>query len=101
MVGALILGVVAGFIARMLIPNDAFEHLEGVKSWLATIVLGLVGAFVGWLIFAGLFNIGDDDVWDLGGLIGAVIGTILVLLVATFLMRRMGRAGPGPGGRTV
>lgn len=97
MVMALILGVVAGAVARLVIPGDAFEHLEGVKSWLATIVLGLVGAFVGWLIFAGLFNIGDDDIWDFGGLIGAVIGSILVLLVASFLMRRMGR----PGRRTV
>jgi hypothetical protein len=26
MVGALILGIVAGGLARLLIPNDAFEH---------------------------------------------------------------------------
>ena len=29
MVGALILGLVAGALARLVIPNDAFEHLEG------------------------------------------------------------------------
>jgi hypothetical protein len=38
MVGALILGIVAGGLALLLIPNEAFEHLEGVKSWLVTIV---------------------------------------------------------------
>ena len=57
MVGALILGLLAGAIARLVIPGDAFEQLEGWKSWAATLVLGLVGAFVGWLIFAGLLGI--------------------------------------------
>jgi uncharacterized membrane protein YeaQ/YmgE (transglycosylase-associated protein family) len=91
MIGALILGLVAGALARLVIPNDAFEHLEGWKSWLATIVLGLVGAFVGWLIFTGLFGIGDTDVFDLGGLIGAIIGSILVLLAVGWFLRRTGR----------
>jgi uncharacterized membrane protein YeaQ/YmgE (transglycosylase-associated protein family) len=91
MIGALILGLVAGAVARLVIPNDAFEHLEGWKSWLATIVLGLVGAFVGWLIFTGLFGIGDTDVFDLGGLIGAIIGSILVLLAVGWFLRRTGR----------
>ena len=80
MIGALILGIVAGAIARMLIPGDALETLEGWKSWLATIVLGLVGAFVGWLIFTGLLGIGDSDKFDLGGVVGAVVGSVLVLL---------------------
>ena len=40
MVGALILGLVAGFIARAVIPNDAFESLSGPKSWVVSIVLG-------------------------------------------------------------
>lgn len=91
MVGALILGLVAGALARLVIPNDAFEHLEGWKSWLATIVLGLVGAFVGWFIFTVVFGIGDTDVFDLGGIIGAIIGSILVLLVVGWFLRRTGR----------
>jgi uncharacterized membrane protein YeaQ/YmgE (transglycosylase-associated protein family) len=99
MIGALILGLVAGAVARLVIPNDAFEHLEGWKSWLATIVLGLVGALVGWLIFTGLFGIGDTDVFDLGGLIGAIIGSILVLLVVGWFLRRTGRAPQRPTDR--
>jgi uncharacterized membrane protein YeaQ/YmgE (transglycosylase-associated protein family) len=91
MIGALILGIVAGGLARLMIPNDAFEHLEGAKSWLVTIVLGLVGAFVGWLVFTGLFGIGDDDMFDLGGVIGAIIGSVLVLVGAGWLLRRTGR----------
>ena len=88
MIGALILGVVAGGVARLVIPNDAFEHLRGWRSWVVTILLGLVGALVGWLIFTGLFGIGDTDVFDLGGVIGAVIGAILVLLVVGGIARR-------------
>jgi uncharacterized membrane protein YeaQ/YmgE (transglycosylase-associated protein family) len=91
MIGALILGLVAGGVARLVIPNDAFEHVEGWKSWLATVLLGLVGALVGWLIFTGLFGIGDTDVFDLGGLIGAIIGSILVLLAVGWVLRRTGR----------
>lgn len=91
MIGALVLGIVAGGLARLVIPNDAFEHLEGWKSWLVTIVLGLVGAFVGWLVFAGIFNIGDDAVFDLGGLIGAVVGSVVVLAVVSWFMRRTRR----------
>jgi hypothetical protein len=40
-----------------------------------------------------LIGIGDDNVFDLGGIIGAVIGSILVLLVAGWVIRRMGSGG--------
>jgi uncharacterized membrane protein YeaQ/YmgE (transglycosylase-associated protein family) len=91
-IGALILGLVAGAIGRALLPNDAFEGLSGGASWLASIVLGLVGAFVGYLIFTSLLGIGDDDAFDLGGLLSAVIGVLIVLLLAGWLMgnRRRG-----------
>jgi uncharacterized membrane protein YeaQ/YmgE (transglycosylase-associated protein family) len=91
MIGALILGLVAGALARLVIPNDALKHLEGWRSWLATIVLGLVGALVGWLIFTRLFGIGDTDVFDLGGVIRAIIGSILVLVAVGWFLRRTGR----------
>lgn len=91
MIGALILGIVAGAIARLVIRGDAFEHMEGVTSWLVTLALGLVGAFLGWLVFTGLFGIGDDDAFDLGGIVGAIVGSVLVLLIANFVLQRMGR----------
>jgi uncharacterized membrane protein YeaQ/YmgE (transglycosylase-associated protein family) len=95
MVGALILGVVAGFIARALVPNDAFEHMSGPRSWAVSVVLGLVGAFVGYLIFNRVLGIGDDDIFDLGGIVGAIIGSVLVLLVAGWALRRTGRSHRG------
>ncbi|HMF82150.1 MAG TPA: GlsB/YeaQ/YmgE family stress response membrane protein [Acidimicrobiia bacterium] len=88
MVGALILGIVAGGVARLVIPNDAFEHIRGWRSWVVTILLGLVGALVGWLIFTGIFGIGDSDAFDLGGVVGAIIGSILVLVIVGAIVRR-------------
>ncbi|UGS38778.1 GlsB/YeaQ/YmgE family stress response membrane protein [Capillimicrobium parvum] len=97
MIGALILGLVAGVIGRALVPNDAFEHMRGPASWLVSIVLGLVGAFVGYLIFTRVLGIGDDDAFDLGGILSAIIGVVIVLLLANLLLR--GRGG-GRGART-
>ena len=53
--------------------------------------MGLVGAAVGWLIFTAGLGIGDEDVFDWGGILSALIGVIIVLLLAGFLMRRAGR----------
>jgi uncharacterized membrane protein YeaQ/YmgE (transglycosylase-associated protein family) len=97
MIGALILGLVAGFIGRALVPNDAFSSLSGPKSWLVSIVLGLVGAAVGWAIFTALLGIGDDDMFDLGGLLSAIIGVVIVLLIAGLVMRRGSAGSKRPG----
>jgi uncharacterized membrane protein YeaQ/YmgE (transglycosylase-associated protein family) len=91
MIGALILGLVAGFIGRALVPNDVFSGMDrGPKSWAASILLGLVGAFVGYLIFTRGLGIGDDDAFDLGGILSAIIGVVIVLVGAGFVMRRTG-----------
>jgi uncharacterized membrane protein YeaQ/YmgE (transglycosylase-associated protein family) len=89
-IGALILGIVAGAIGRALMPNDAFEGLSGAASWLASLLLGLVGAFVGYLIFTRLIGIGDDDAFDLGGILSAIIGVLIVLLLAGLVMGNRG-----------
>ena len=91
MIGAIILGLVAGAVARMLMPRDVFHRMSGPTSWLVSFVIGLIGAFVGWLLFAKLFGIGDDDIFDLEGIVGAVIGTLIVLPFASWLLRRSAR----------
>ncbi len=101
MIGALILGLVAGVIGRMLMPGDVFRHMSGPSSWLVSLVLGLAGAALGWFIFTYLLGIGDDDVFDLGGLLSAVIGVLILLPIAGFVLRRTGmsperRPPPGP-----
>lgn len=88
MCGALLLGLFCGAIARMLIPRDAFRGMSGPKSWGVSILLGLAGAVVGWLIFTLGFGIGDKNIFDWGGVLGALIGTLIVVPIASFFMKR-------------
>ena len=73
MIGAIILGLLAGFIARALLPG---KQDIGV---LWTLVLGLAGSIVGFLIFTELLGIGDNEAFDLGGLVGSIIGAMILL----------------------
>jgi uncharacterized membrane protein YeaQ/YmgE (transglycosylase-associated protein family) len=86
MIGALILGLVSGFIGRALVTNDVFEEMKGPASWAVSILLGLVGAWVGYMIFTRGLGIGDDDAFDWGGILSAVIGVVIVLVLAGFVV---------------
>jgi uncharacterized membrane protein YeaQ/YmgE (transglycosylase-associated protein family) len=90
MIGAIILGFLAGVIGRVLMPGDVFRHMSGPASWATSLVLGLVGAWVGWLIFTKLLGIGDDAIFDLGGILSAIIGVLIVLPLAGIVLRRTG-----------
>jgi uncharacterized membrane protein YeaQ/YmgE (transglycosylase-associated protein family) len=73
MIGAILLGIIAGFLARALMPG------KDPMGFFATILLGLAGAVVGFLLFTELLGIGDNQAFDLGGLIGAIIGAMILL----------------------
>jgi uncharacterized membrane protein YeaQ/YmgE (transglycosylase-associated protein family) len=73
MIGAIILGIVAGFLGRALMPG------KDPMGFLMTILLGLAGSVVGFLIFTELLGIGDDKIFDLGGLVGSIIGVMILL----------------------
>jgi uncharacterized membrane protein YeaQ/YmgE (transglycosylase-associated protein family) len=90
MIGALILGFLAGVIGRLLMPGDVFRHMSGPASWLVSLLLGLAGAALGWFLFTDLLGIGDDDMFDLGGIVSAIIGVLILLPVAGFVLRRTG-----------
>jgi uncharacterized membrane protein YeaQ/YmgE (transglycosylase-associated protein family) len=87
MVGAVLLGLFCGVVARALIPGDAFQHMRGPKSWLVSLGLGLGGALLGYLIFTVLLGIGDTDIFDWGGVLSALIGTVIVVLVAGLFLK--------------
>ncbi len=88
MIGALLLGLFCGVVARVLVPGDVFRHMSGPVSWLVSVALGLAGAAVGYLIFTLGLGIGDTSVFDWGGVLSALIGTVIVLVIVTFLARR-------------
>ena len=98
MIGALLLGLFCGIVARVLVPGDAFRNMKGPVSWLVSIVLGLVGALVGYLIFTVGLGIGDTNIFDWGGVLSALIGTVIVLVIATLVLRHTSR-NRTPAGR--
>ena len=73
MIGAIILGILAGYIGKALMPG------KDPGGFFVTILLGLAGSLVGFLIFTELLGIGDNEAFDLGGLIGAIIGVMILL----------------------
>jgi uncharacterized membrane protein YeaQ/YmgE (transglycosylase-associated protein family) len=72
-IGAIILGIIAGYVGRLLMPG------RDKMGFIATMLLGLGGAVVGFLVFTELLGVGDNKMFDLGGLIGAVIGVLILL----------------------
>lgn len=88
MIGAAILGLVAGFLGRALMPG---KQDMGI---IMTLILGLAGSLAGFLIFTELLGIGDNEAFDLGGLIGAVIGTMLLLFLYERFVADRGAARP-------
>jgi uncharacterized membrane protein YeaQ/YmgE (transglycosylase-associated protein family) len=74
-IGLIVLGLIAGFIARLLVPGP------DPMSVGATIVLGIVGSFVGGFLWRALFVPGDQHGVTPAGWIGSIIGAVLVLLV--------------------
>ena len=74
----IVVGLIAGALARLLVPGR--QNL----SILMTIVLGIIGSFVGG--FLGYLIFGKDSgsgFLQPAGLIGSVIGAVIVLLIWT------------------
>jgi uncharacterized membrane protein YeaQ/YmgE (transglycosylase-associated protein family) len=88
MVGAILLGLVAGVVARVLMPGDVFRNMSGPASWGVSLALGLAGALLGYVIFTLGLGIGDTDIFDWGGIVSAIIGTLIVLALANYFFRR-------------
>ncbi|WP_293782939.1 GlsB/YeaQ/YmgE family stress response membrane protein [uncultured Aeromicrobium sp.] len=72
LIGFLIVGLIAGFIARAVVPGDDSMGILG------TLVLGIVGSFVGGLL--GSLLTGDGIDFSTSGIIGSIIGAIIALI---------------------
>jgi len=73
MVGAIVLGIVAGYVGRLLMPG------RDKMGFIATMLVGLAGSVVGFLVFTELLGVGDNRAFDLGGLLGAIVGVMILL----------------------
>jgi uncharacterized membrane protein YeaQ/YmgE (transglycosylase-associated protein family) len=73
-IGWMVLGLVAGAIARLLVPGRQPMGL------LATMALGIVGSFVGGFLASLIFR-GGNDLTHPAGWIGSIIGAVILLAI--------------------
>lgn len=79
----LLVGFLAGLLARALVSGP------GPKGCLPTTVLGVVGSFVGGFLGYVLFDKDlDEGAFQISGLVGSLLGSILVLLLYRRTARR-------------
>src|SRR3954453_11801119 len=75
-VSLLIIGLIAGAIARLLIPGRQDISIP------ATIAVGILGSFVGGFLGYALFHHdAQDGFFQPSGIIGSIIGAVIVLLI--------------------
>jgi uncharacterized membrane protein YeaQ/YmgE (transglycosylase-associated protein family) len=72
----IIVGLIAGALARLIVPGK--QHM----SIAMTIVIGIVGSFVGGFLGYLIFHKDSHDgFFQPAGIIGSIIGAVIVLLV--------------------
>ena len=83
-IGWIIIGLIAGAIARWLMPGP------DPMGWLGTIVLGIVGSLVGGTLLNLIFGGGLE--LTAAGIVGSILGALIVL----YVWRRMRPAATVP-----
>ena len=99
----IILGAIAGAIAKALLPGD------DPGGFIITTLIGIVGAILGGFLAAALFGADPmDEFWDLSSWLTAIVGSIVLLHDPTVAGRGGTRAravgagsGPQPSSRAI
>ncbi|MBA5762420.1 GlsB/YeaQ/YmgE family stress response membrane protein [Vibrio sp. 404] len=76
----IILGLIAGALAKWLMPG------EDGGGWIATMVLGIAGAFVGGFL-GGLLGFGGADGVNIGSIVTATLGAFVLLFLYNRFIR--------------
>lgn len=82
----LLLGLIAGAVAKAILGDRA------VGGWLASLVIGVLGALLGGWLGSVIFDVGLEGFFDLSTWLLAIGGSILVLLIYTGITGRRARA---------
>jgi len=79
-VWTIIIGFIAGVIAKFVMPGD-----NEPKGFILTTILGIVGAFVATYLgqAVGWYRAGES-----AGFIGAIVGTVILLFLYGLIMGR-------------
>jgi uncharacterized membrane protein YeaQ/YmgE (transglycosylase-associated protein family) len=72
----LVVGIVAGFLARLLVPGR-----DPMGFW-ATVLLGVIGSFIGGFLGYVIFGKDlDEGALQASGIVGSIIGAVIALLI--------------------
>ncbi|CAO1651626.1 GlsB/YeaQ/YmgE family stress response membrane protein [Salinibacterium sp. NSLL150] len=80
-IGWIVLGLIAGAIAKAILPGR-----QG-GGWLATLLLGVVGALVGGFVGGAIFGIGLEEFFSIETWLVAIGGSVLVLFLYGLITR--------------
>ena len=84
----IILGLLAGAIAKALMPGD------DPGGWIITAVIGVVGAILGGFLAGALFGADPmDEFFDISTWLTAIVGSIILLVTYRLVVDRRGGHG--------
>lgn len=72
----LVVGLLAGALARLLVPGR--DPMSLGQTWLLGVVGSFVGGFLGYLLFGADL---DDGPVQVAGVLGSIVGAVIVLLI--------------------
>lgn len=81
-IGYIVIGLLGGAIAKAILPGE-----QG-GGWLATMILGIVGALLGGFLGGALLGVSYSEIFSIKGLIFSVVGALLVLFIYGLVTKR-------------
>jgi uncharacterized membrane protein YeaQ/YmgE (transglycosylase-associated protein family) len=83
----IILGLLAGAIAKAIMPGD------DPGGWFVTTLIGVAGAIIGGFLAGALFGADPlDEFFDISSWLTAIVGAIILLVIYRLVVDRRGGA---------
>ena len=78
----IVMGLIVGALAKWIMPGD------DPGGCIVTTLLGIAGAFVGGFLGTNLFNLGPIDGFNVGSIVIATSGAILLLFAYRLIKKK-------------